>query len=436
MSRAIRVRPGRGLRGTVRVPGDKSISHRSLILGGLAGGVSQVRGFLPAGDTLATLGCMRALGVEIERHDSTTLTVHGRGLRGLLAPAGPLNCVNAGTAIRLLAGVLAGQAFPSVLDGSDQLRRRPMRRVTGPLRQMGAQIADTDGRAPLHISPASLHGITYSMPVASAQVKSCVLLAGLFADGPTTVIEPGPARDHTERMLRGLGLDVQTDGGCVTLTPGAALHAFDVTVPGDISSAAFVLVAGLLTADGDVCIEGVNVNPTRTGILDIFALMRSQVVVSDAWDEAGEPVADMVVRRMTLSGADIQGDLIVRAIDEFPALMVAATQAEGPTVVSDAAELRVKETDRIAVMAGELRKLGAQIEERADGFALRGPQKLRGAVVEGHDDHRIAMSLVVAGLCADGDTLVNDARCVEDSFPGFVETMQALGADVEWVDHD
>ncbi len=436
MSRAIRVRPGRGLHGTVRVPGDKSISHRSLILGGLADGVSQVRGFLPAGDTLATLGCMRALGVEIERHDSTTLTVHGRGLRGLLAPAGPLNCVNAGTAIRLLAGVLAGQAFPSVLDGSDQLRRRPMRRVTGPLRQMGAQIADTDGRAPLHISPASLHGITYSMPVASAQVKSCVLLAGLFADGPTTVIEPGPARDHTERMLRGLGLDVQTDGGCVTLTPGAALHAFDVTVPGDISSAAFVLVAGLLTADGDVCIEGVNVNPTRTGILDIFALMRSQVVVSDAWDEAGEPVADMVVRRMTLSGADIQGDLIVRAIDEFPALMVAATQAEGPTVVSDAAELRVKETDRIAVMAGELRKLGAQIEERADGFALRGPQKLRGAVVEGHDDHRIAMSLVVAGLCADGDTLVNDARCVEDSFPGFVETMQALGADVEWVDHD
>lgn len=436
MTRAIRVKPGRGLQGTVRVPGDKSISHRTLILGALAEGVSQVRGFLPAGDTLATLGCMRALGVVIDQHDSTTLTVHGRGLHGLLAPTAPLNCVNAGTAIRLLAGILAGQAFPSVLDGSEQLRRRPMRRVTDPLRQMGAQIADTDGRAPLHLSPASLHGITYSMPVASAQVKSCVLLAGLFANSPTTVIEPGPARDHTERMLRGMGLDVHVDGGCVTLVPGTALHSLDVTVPGDISSAAFVLVAGLLNAASEVRVEGVNVNPTRTGILDIFALMGSQVRVSDSWNEAGEPVADMVVRRMALTGADTRGDLIVRAIDEFPALMVAATQADGATVVSDAAELRVKETDRIAVMAGELRKFGAQIEERADGFALHGPQKLRGAVVDGHDDHRVAMSLVVAGLCADGETLVNDARCVEDLFPGFVETMQSLGADVEWADHD
>lgn len=436
MSRAIRVRPGRGLQGTVRVPGDKSISHRTLILGALAEGASQVRGFLPAGDTLATLGCMRALGVEIDQHDSTTLTVHGRGLHGLLAPAAPLNCVNAGTAIRLLAGVLTGQTFPSVLDGSEQLRRRPMRRITDPLRQMGAQIVDTDGHAPLHLSPASLRGITYAMPVASAQVKSCVLLAGLFAEGPTTVVEPGPARDHTERMLRGMGLNVQVNDGCVTLTPGRALRSLDTTVPGDISSAAFVLVAGLLNAAGEVCIEGVNVNPTRTGILDIFALMGSHVHVSDSWDEAGEPVADMAVRRMALSGADIRGDLIVRAIDEFPALMVAATQAEGETVVSDAAELRVKETDRIAVMAGELRKFGAQIEERPDGFALRGPQSFCGAVVNGHDDHRVAMSLVVAGLCAEGETLVHDARCVEDSFPGFVETMQALGADVEWVDHD
>lgn len=433
---AIRVRPGRGLKGTIRVPGDKSISHRALILGGLADGVTQVRGFLTAGVTLATLGCISALGVQVDRHDATTLTVHGRGLRGWVPPADPLNCVSSGTTIRLLAGVLSGQPFPSVLDASDQLRRRPMRRVTDPLRQMGAHITDTEGRAPLHISPAALHGMTYTMPVASAQVKSCILLAGLFAEGPTTVIEPGPARDHTERMLRGMGMEVQTNGGCVTLTPSHSLCPLDVTVPGDISSATFLLVAGLLSAGDDVRIEGVNVNPTRTGILDILALMGSEVQVSDPWNEAGEPVSDMTVRRSALSGAQVAGDLIVRAIDEFPALMVAATQAEGETVVSEAAELRVKETDRIAVMTGELHKLGAEIEERPDGFSLCGPQKLRGAVVEGHEDHRVAMSLVVAGLCAAGETLVQNARCVEDSFPGFVETMQVLGADVEWADND
>ncbi|HVO72154.1 MAG TPA: 3-phosphoshikimate 1-carboxyvinyltransferase, partial [Aggregatilineaceae bacterium] len=243
-------------------------------------------------------------------------------------------------------------------------------------------------------------------------------------------------RDHTERMLRSMGADVRTEGGCVSLTPGASLQPLDLTVPGDISSAAFGLVAGLLGAGGEVRIEDINTNPTRTGLLDILALMGGQVDAVDERDEGGEPVADLIVRRASLRGAQIGGDLIVRAIDEFPALMVAATQAEGRTVVADAAELRVKETDRIAVMAGELRKLGAQVEEHADGFAVAGPQPLRGAVVQGHDDHRVAMALVIAGLCADGETLVEDARCVHDSFPGFVETMQALGADVEWIGDD
>jgi len=424
------IRPGRALRGAIRVPGDKSISHRALILGALAEGVSQVRGFLPAGDTLATLRAMRALGVTVEQHDAQTLTVHGRGLHGLVPPTAPIDCANAGTLIRLLAGVLAGQPFASVLDGSAQLRRRPMRRVTEPLRGMGAQIADTDGRAPLHIEPARLHGFTYELPVPSAQVKSAVLLAGLFADGPVTVIEPGPARDHTERMLRGMGADVRIDGPCVTLAPGGSLAPLDVTIPGDMSSAAFPLVAALLAAEGEVRIEGVGVNPTRTGILDVLRAMGARVTLANPRDEAGEPVADLVVRRAALRGAEIGGDLIVRAIDEFPALMVAATQAEGETLVTGAEELRVKETDRIAVMAGELRKLGAQIEERPDGFRVVGPQRLRGATVHGHDDHRVAMALAVAGLVADGETVVDDARCMDDSFPGFVPTLRALGADI------
>ncbi|MCL4237218.1 MAG: 3-phosphoshikimate 1-carboxyvinyltransferase [Anaerolineae bacterium] len=435
-STTIRVRPGAALRGAVRVPGDKSLSHRALILGALAEGASHARGWLPAGDTLATLGCVRALGIAVEQEDATTLTVHGRGLGGLRAPTAPLDCGHAGTAMRLLVGVLAGQPFASTLDGSAQLRRRPMRRITGPLRQMGAQIADTDGRAPLHFRPAALRGMAHTLPVASAQVKSGLLLAGLFADGPTTVTEPGPARDHTERMLRAMGAGVTTDGFSATLTPGPALRPLDLTVPGDLSSAAFVLAAALLVGGGEVRVNSVGVNPTRTGLLDILAAMGGPVTGERERLEGGEPVADLLVRRADLRGTEVGGDLIVRAIDEFPALMVLATQAAGETVVRDAAELRVKETDRIAVMAGELRKLGAQIDERPDGFRIVGPQRLRGAVVQGHDDHRVAMALTVAGLVADGETVIEDAACAHDSFPGFVETMQALGAEMDWCDHD
>ncbi|MBN1430068.1 MAG: 3-phosphoshikimate 1-carboxyvinyltransferase [Anaerolineae bacterium] len=434
---SLRIRPGGKLSGTTQVPGDKSISHRSLMLGALADGTSQVRGWLPAGDTLATLGCMRALGIDIERHDATTLTIHGRGLQGLKAPAAALDCVNAGTAMRLMAGIMAGQSFPSVLDGSEQLRRRPMRRITEPLRQMGAHIEDTDGCAPLHISPSHLRGMEYMMPVASGQVKSGILLGGLFAKGDTTVIEPGPGRDHTERMLRSMGMPVRVDGPRVTVSSGHPLSPLDVTIPGDISSAAFLLVAACLVDGSQVTLRHTGINPTRTGIVDILEAMGAQVSVEQhPQEEAGEPVADLSIGCSQLKGIDISGELIVRAIDEFPALMVAATQVDGKTVVSEAAELRVKETDRIAVMAGELRKLGADIEERPDGFAVQGPQKLHGAVVDGHDDHRVVMSLVIAGLHAEGTTTITGAHSLNDSFPGFVETLQTLGADVEWINHD
>ena len=432
----VRVRGGRELAGTVRVPGDKSVSHRALILGALTNGQTEVSGWLPAGDTLATLNCMRALGVQIDRHDDTTLTVHGVGLTGLEQPEEPLDCVNAGTLMRLLVGVMAGQPFTSVLDGSDQLRRRPMGRVTNPLRLMGANIEEDDGRAPLHVGGAYLKGMTYKMPVASGQVKSCLLLAGLYASGKTIVIEPGPARDHTERMLAAMGANIMIDSNTIVLDETPELQAIDITVPGDISSAAFVLIAAALHGHGEIRIEGVGINPTRTGILDVLKAMGVQVQAENEREASGEPIADLVLTGTPLQGTEISdtNDTVVRMIDEFPALMIAASQARGQTTVRGAKELRVKETDRIAVMAAELRKLGAEIDEYDDGFAIMGPQLLHGGVVDGHDDHRVAMSLVLAGLLADGETIVEDAKCINDSFPGFVEVMQALGADVEWIE--
>lgn len=419
-----RLEPGKPLTGTVRVPGDKSISHRAVMLGALAGGTSHVREWLAAGDTEATLGAVRALGVRVDRPDTHTLAVHG----GQLSPAdAPLNFVNAGTGIRLMLGIMAGQPFPSVLDGSEQLRRRPMRRVVDPLTQMGANITTTDGRAPLHVTPAPLKGATYDMPIASGQVKSCVLLAGLFADGPTTVVEPGPARDHTENMLAAMGANLTTDGNTVTITPGAPLQPIDITVPGDVSSAAFVMVAAAVVPGSDVTIQHVNLNPTRTGLLDVLLAMGAQITVTDTGTEAGEPVGDIRVQHSALRGVAVGGEMVVRMIDEFPALMVAALHAEGRTTVRDARELRVKETDRLAVMTAELTRLGAQITETEDGFVIDGPQALTGATVDGHDDHRIAMSLTVAGLVAAGETVVTDAKCAGDSFPGFSEVITMLG---------
>lgn len=415
----------RGLRGTATVPGDKSLSHRAVMFGALAQGTSQVKGWLAAGDTEASLRCIQALGVQVERHSQSELTIHGTG--ALRPPAGPLDFVNAGTGIRLMAGIMAGQSFESVLDGSEQLRRRPMKRIIAPLRLMGADIQGQEDRAPLTITPAHLKGIRYELPMASAQVKSAVLLAGLFAQGETVVVEPGPSRDHTERMLSAAGVDLFRDGNTVMLRPGGALRAMDFTVPGDFSSAAFLLVAGAVVPDSDLVLTGINLNPTRTGLLDVLLEMGADITVTDKGLEGGEPAGEIHVRYGTLKGVEVGGETVVRMIDEFPVFMVAALCAEGRTVVRDAQELRVKETDRLAVMTAELRKLGADITETEDGFIIEGPQMLRGARVDGHDDHRVAMSMTVAGLVAEGQTIVDDARCAGDSFPGFAETVARLG---------
>ncbi len=427
-SAILRIRHSDALRGTSRVPGDKSISHRALIIGMLAPGESRVRGWLAAGDTLATLDAVRALGIDVRR-EGDTLTFRG----GALAPPdGPIDCRNAGTAMRLLAGVLAGQPFASTLDGSDQLRRRPMRRIVTPLEAMGADITSADGRAPLHISPSQLTGITYEPPVASAQVKSAVLLAGLFAEGETTVIEPGPSRDHTERMLLSMGASVVVDGLCVTLRghSGGSLRPLELTVPGDLSSAAFLIAASAALPGSDVWIEGVGVNPTRTGVIDALRVMGAEIAIEDEVMEGGEPVGTVHVRGGELGGARIAGEVTVRAIDELPVLAALATQSRGETVIADAAELRVKEVDRIGTLVGELRKLGARVEERPDGMVIDGPTRLRGAVVDSHGDHRLGMALAVAGLFAEGETVVQGAGCIADSFPGFGAALAALGAEV------
>lgn len=426
------VHSGEPLRGHVRVPGDKSISHRALLLGALADGVSQIRGFLPCDDCLATLACLRALGIEVETHDATTLTIHGRGLRGLRAPTVPLNCARSGTTMRLLAGILAGQPFASTLTGAPQLLRRPMRRIVEPLHRAGAEIEDTNGHAPLTIRGRRLRGCDHTLVIASAQVKSALLLAGLYADGPTNVRQPGPARDHTERMLAAMGTTIETADLTVTLRPfsplSSLLSPLSLRIPGDISSAAFPLVAAALAPGSEVTIEGMGVNPTRTGLLDVLRAMGVEIALDNEREQGNEPVADVTVRASDLVGVEIGGDTVVRMIDEFPALAVAATQAHGTTIVRDAAELRVKETDRIATVVAELRTLGARIDPLPDGFIIEGPTPLHSAVVDSHGDHRLAMALTVAGLIAEGKVVIENAECIDDSFPGFVELMRRLTA--------
>jgi 3-phosphoshikimate 1-carboxyvinyltransferase len=428
------IHPTQELYGSARVPGDKSISHRAAMFAALAEGRSHVRNFLPGGDCQATLGVLRGLGVAIEEVSPSELLIDGVGLDGLQEPAAPLDCVNSGTTMRLMAGLLAGQRFFSVLSGSPQLTKRPMGRVVEPLRQMGAAIwgRHAGKLAPLAIQGARLHGTDYTLPVASAQVKSALLLAGLYSDGLAIVRQPGPARDHTERMLAAMGAPIRVLGSLVTSErPKRPLLPLDMAVPGDISSAAFILAAGLLVSESHVTVTGVGVNPTRTGIIDILRLMGAELRLENLRDEAGEPVADIVVQHSELRGVEIGGDLIVRAIDELPVLAVLATQAHGRTIVRDAAELRVKETDRIATVAAELRTLGAHVEERPDGFVVDGPVELRSAPVWSHGDHRLAMALAVAGLIASGPVLVEEAECVSDSFPGFERVLHTLGVEME-----
>ncbi len=418
----------RGPQGSMTVPGDKSISHRAIILGALAEGVTEVSGCLRSEDCQRTLGAFRALGVEAEGWEGDILRIYGKGLRGLREAADTLNCGNSGTTIRLLAGVLAGQPFLSLLTGDASLRRRPMDRIIHPLTQMGAEIwgRARDTLPPLAVRGGSLHGVTYRCPVPSAQVKSAILLAGLFAEGPTTVIEPAASRDHTERMLTAYGQRVERSEQEVTLIPAGTLQATPISVPGDFSSAAFLLVAGLILPDSDLTIEGVGVNPTRTGLLDVLQAMGAKVQVFPVDAETGEPRAHLRVRASRLQGVSIGGGLIPRLIDEIPVLAVAAACAEGKTVIRDAAELRVKESDRIRTIAAELSRMGVRTEELPDGLIIHGGRRLQRARCEGHGDHRVAMALTVAGLQAEGQTIVRDTACIRTSFPGFVETLEHL----------
>ncbi|HEU5194326.1 MAG TPA: 3-phosphoshikimate 1-carboxyvinyltransferase [Methylomirabilota bacterium] len=423
-----RVRPVRRLSGEAEVPGDKSVSHRAALLGALADGVSEVQGFLEAADCLRTITAVQAMGAEVTRKAPGHYRIAGAGLRGLTEPADIVDCGNSGTSARLLAGVLAGQPFWTLMTGDASLRRRPMGRIAEPLRRMGATIV---GRAEGTRLPLAIRGseapkaIEYATPVASAQIKSAVLLAGLGADGPVTVIEPAPSRDHSERMLRRFGARLETSERTVTLTPGP-LRATSVVVPGDISSAAFLLVAGAIVGDSRVTLHKVGVNPTRTGILDVLDAMGARIASAGAADE-GEPTASLTVTGGPLRATEIAGArLIPRLIDEVPILAVAAAIAPGVTVVRDATELRVKESDRIAAIGRQLGKMGARIEERPDGMAITGGHRLHGATVHSGGDHRMAMSLAVAALVAEGETIIDDVECVNTSFPSFTKTINDL----------
>lgn len=418
------VKPSRGLRGEITPPGDKSLSHRAVMFSALAEGTTEITGFLAGEDTLNTVKAMRMLGIDVDDLGSGRFVVHGKGLYGLAEPSGVLDLGNSGTGMRLLAGLLAGQDFFSVLTGDQYLVKRPMGRIADPLRSMGAAI---DGKAGGKFAPLSIRGagrktkaIDYQSPVASAQVKSAVLLCGLYGDGVTSVSEPHKSRDHTERMLRFFGLDVVEKGlsvsirGKQTLRPSGPLN-----IPADISSAAFFLVAAAVVPGSDLLIRNVGINPTRTGILDVLNGMGADIALENQREQAGEPVADLRVRHRVLHATEISGAIIPRLIDEIPVLAVAAACAEGTTTIRNAEELRVKESDRIATMATELRKLGADVRELPDGMEITGKKTLRGSLCESHGDHRIAMSLAVAGLVAEGTTTVRDAEWIETSFPGF-----------------
>ena len=422
----MQIHPCGPLRGSITVPGDKSISHRAVMLGALASGTTHITGFLMGEDCLSTIDCFRKMGVEIEVTDGEVV-VEGVGLHGLCAPEEALYTGNSGTTTRLLCGILAGQPFTVTVNGDASIQKRPMGRIIKPLREMGASIeGKNDNFCPLTLYPSELHGIEYRLPVASAQLKSAILLAGLYAEGQTTVVEPTPSRDHTERMFRALGVEVETEGNVITLDPPEDLHAVDIAVPGDISSAAFFLVAGSIVPGSELTIRNVGVNPTRTGILDVLRDMGADITETNFRDEA-EPVCDLTVRYSKLRGVEIGGAIIPRLIDELPVLAVAAAYAEGETVIRDAQELKVKESNRIAAMVTELARAGVDVEETEDGMVIRGGRQPRGISFQTYKDHRIAMSLAVLGLAAHGDSRIADHEVVAISYPDFFRTLESLG---------
>ncbi len=433
---SLTVTPGASLRGAITVPGDKSITHRAIIFSALAEGTGTIAGYCRGEDCLNTMRAFQALGVQIQESPKE-LTVQGKGLWGLTEPAGVVDCGNSGTGIRLLTGLLAGQDFFTVLTGDGSIRRRPMGRIVKPLREMGAMIAGRKGGelAPLAVTGTTLHGITYASPVASAQIKSSLLLAALYAKGTTTLIEPRLSRDHTERLLQFYGLPFTREGNAVKVEgrPSVGWQAVPrLTVPGDLSAAAFFIVGATIVPGSDVTIQGVGVNPTRTGILDVLTRMGADIQLLNRREEAGEPVADIRVKSASLKGVTVGSDMIPQTIDEFPILCVAAAVAEGQTIISGAEELRVKESDRISTMAAELRPMGAIITERPDGMVIDGVGhskengRLSATKGKSHGDHRVAMSLAIAGLTASRSTIIDETDCIETSFPDFSERLMSL----------
>ncbi len=416
-----------GLRGEVTVPGDKSISHRSVMFGSIAKGITEIHNFLEGADCLSTISCFRSMGVDIERKGST-VTIHGSGLHGLKKPDHVLDCGNSGTTTRLISGILAAQDFDVTLTGDASIQKRPMKRIITPLTMMGAKIRSLhdDGCAPLKITGSPLHGIHYQSPVASAQVKSAVLLAGLYADGETRVTEPYVSRNHTELMLSGFGADVHTEDTTAIIHPANELYGQKIHVPGDISSAAFFLAAGLMIPESEILIRNVGINPTRDGILRVCRDMGADLTLHNVRENAGEPTADLLIRSSHLHGITIGGAIIPTLIDELPVIAAMACFAEGETVIKDAAELKVKESNRIDVMVCGLSAMGADVEETADGMIIRGGRPLYGAVIDSRLDHRIAMTFAIAGCCADGETEIVGAECVNISYPEFYRDLSRL----------
>lgn len=421
------VNPAKMITGEIIVPGDKSISHRSIMLGSLAKGTTTVKGLLRGEDNMSTLKAFKSMGIETF-DDGETLTIHGKGLHGLSEPTDVIDCGNSGTTIRLICGVLAAQDFFTVLTGDQYLRKRPMKRVIEPLSLMGASISGRAGgeKAPLAINGKRLKGINYASRVASAQVKSALMLAGLYAEGETRITEPTTSRDHSERMFRYFGADVETFPGGVAVRGGRDLTGRDIVVPGDISSAVFFVVAALIVPGSELMIRGVGVNPTRTGALDILTAMGGDIELVNRRELSGEPVADLLVKSSVLKGIEIGGDLVPRAIDEFPVISVAAACAVGRTVIRDARELRVKETDRISAMAFNLRLAGVNVTETEDGMEIEGAQALKGCSAESRGDHRIAMSMLIAGLAAESPVVVDDTGCIATSFPTFLSLLERV----------
>lgn len=415
------------LRGEISVPGDKSISHRAVMFGALAKGTTEVTHFLQGADCLSTIDCFRRMGIDIENTPSRIL-VHGKGLGGLTAPSAALDVGNSGTTLRLISGILAGQDFKVLLDGDASIRRRPMKRIMTPLSMMGAGIESLKGNgcAPLSIAGRPLHAIHYQSPVASAQVKSCVLLAGLYADGTTRVTEPALSRNHTELMLHFFGAQVLSEGTTASIQPSPTLEGRFIQVPGDISSAAYFIAAALLIPGSEVLIRNVGVNPTRDGILRVCQAMGADITRLNERSDSGELTADLLVRHSSLRGTVIEGDLIPTLIDELPVIAVMAALAKGTTVIRDAAELKVKESDRIQVMTENLTRMGADVEATEDGMIIHGGSSLQGAIIDSHQDHRVAMSFAVAALAAEGETEIRDASCVSISYPEFYQDLASL----------